>query len=289
MNEGEWNYVPIDFIKAKIIGLSPQHFSNNPRLSPPKSIYDGELLTKTIYKYENLTIKIFENNDRIEFSGSLHTFYNDGRHNYNDFSSTSFNNALRRLNLELGIKPENLYLIHVEWGYNISPPTETNYILDRLIQHNSVNKTVGLDCKVEGKFIQFKHSTNFLKTYNKGQHFKLEKEVLRIELKQINWSKYRQQGIKTLSDFINANKIQFIAELLHQWNRVIFYDINSKQTQKYIHYQTSTYWDDLRKNRSNKNFKYHFDKLKRLNQTLGFDTQNQITVLLIKKGNELQL
>ena len=73
-------YVPIDFIKTKVIGLTPNHFRNNPLLINPKSVFDGEILTKTIYSYKNLSIKIFENNNRIEFSGSLHTFYNGGIH-----------------------------------------------------------------------------------------------------------------------------------------------------------------------------------------------------------------
>ena len=79
-------YIPIDFIKAKIINLPPEHFENNPLFKEPKSIFKGEHLSKTIYKHKNLSIKIFENNKRIEFSGSLHTFYNDGEHNYNDLT-----------------------------------------------------------------------------------------------------------------------------------------------------------------------------------------------------------
>ena len=184
------SYVPVDFVKAQVIGLKPEHFQNNALFNKPISIFNGELLSKTIYTYKNLTIKVFENNNRVEFSGSLHTFYNDGKHNYNDFGKKRFNEALMRLSDTLNIRPENLYLLHLEWGYNIVPPKETNYVLDRLIQHKSVNKTVGVDCKIEGKYIQFKHSTMILKIYNKGQQFKLKDEVLRMEIKQTNWSKY---------------------------------------------------------------------------------------------------
>lgn len=288
MDYNQINYIPIDFIKAKVIGLEANHFYDNPILKNPKSIFKGELLEKTIYRHKNLIIKIFEGCNRIEFSGSLHTFYNNGLHNYNDLSLRAFKTSLNNLYLDLGIKPDNLYILHLEWGYNLKPPLRTDYILDNLIQHKSVNKTVGIDCKVEGKYIQFKHSTKILKVYNKGKQFKLNQELIRIEIKQTNWSKYRLDGLVTLQDFIDTNKNHFVNELIHQWERVILYDI-LRRNKKHIKYQTLSFWVELRLHRSNKNFKYHFDKLNRLNQINGFNTKNKITELLIKKGNELQL
>ena len=282
-------YVPIDFIKAQIVGMSIEDFTQNPLLEDPLSIYNGELLSKTIYSYKNLKIRIFENNKRIEFSGSLHTFYNNGKHNHNAFSQSMFNMALSRLFDCLGIHPINLYLIHLEWGYNIDPMMQSNYILDRLIQHKSVNKTVGIDRESDGKYIEFKHSTMRLKIYNKGLHFKLKKEILRIEIKQTNWSKYRRQGIVTLDDFVQCDKTPFLNELLKQWSRIILYDIDNSEPHQHFKYQTNIFWDETRKNRSNKNFKYHFDKLKRLNRTIGNNTQNKILEILVRKGNELQL
>ncbi len=289
MRELSIRYIPIDFIKAKVVGLTPNFFYKNPLLKDPKSVYDGDELTKTIYKHKNLSIKIFENNNRIEFSGSLHTFYNNGEHNYNDFNLTSFKMALNALYSDLGIRPHNLYLIHLEWGFNLIPPMPSNYILDREVQHNSINKTNAIDCPKDGKYCQFKHSTKILKTYNKAKHFKLPYELFRIEIKQINWSKYRLMGIITLQDFIDADKKPFYDELIKQWQRVILYDINEEMNNSYVKYQTATYWDELRRNKSNKCFKYHFDKLDMLNKTIGFDTKDKMTELIIKKGNELQL
>jgi len=283
------NYVPVDFIKAQVIGLSVSNFINNPMLSEPISIYSGELLTKTIYKYKNLSIKIFVNNNRIEFSGSLHTFYNNGLHNHNDFGKTQFKIAINRLYSELNIKPKNLYLLHLEWGFNIKPPRDSNYIIDSLIQHKSVNKTVSIDCKIEGKYSQFKHSDFILKIYNKSQQFKLNSELLRIEIKQTNWSKYRLKGIRTLNDFINTDGSIFFNELLKQWERVIFFDIDNSKIDGYYKYQTTTFWNELRQNYSNKTFKYHFDKLKELNKEIGHNTQSSIIKALQDKGNELQL
>jgi hypothetical protein len=283
------SYIPVDFIKANIIGLSKEHFEENLLLTEHTSIFKGDLLDKTIYAYKNIRIKVFENCSRIEFSGSLHTFYNEGIHNHNDFNEFSFNTALSNLYIDLKIKPDNLYIFHLEWGFNITPPKTSAYILDRLVQHKSINATVGIDSKKDGKYVQFQHSAMTFKIYNKALHFGLDEEILRIEIKQTNWSSYRSKGIETFDDFIRYDKAIFLHELISQWERIIFYDINDKKSVKYIRYHLPTFWDDLRKNRSSKNFKYHSDKLKNLNQTLGFNTQNKVSLLIMKKGKEYQL
>lgn len=283
------DYLPIDFIKAKVNDLSPEHFTSNPLFTNNiTSIFKNDILSKTILKFQNLEIRIFENNNRIELLGSLHTFYNKGKHNHNDFNNLMFLDSLNRLKIELGISPENLYILQLEWGFNIKPPMNCDYILDRLIQHNSVNKTIGKDSEQEGKYIKFEHSDYTLKAYNKGKYFNLKKEILRIELKQTNWRKYRIKGIITLADFIKTDKTLFLNELIHQWNRIIFYDIKSED-EKLTKYLTPTFWKDLRKNKSRKTFKAHFDKLKRLNKVEGYNNQDVICKLMIQKGNELQL
>jgi hypothetical protein len=286
------NYIPIDFVKAQVKGMKEDELINSSILEP-KSIFVDGVLTQTIYSYQNIKIKVFENDKqiekRIELSGSLHVFFNDGKHNYNDFGRKKFESAINKLYECFNIVPKDLYLIKLEWGYNIKPPMNTNYILDRLVQHKSVNKTVGIDCEIDGKYIQFKHSTMIFKTYNKGQQHKLNKDLLRIEIKQTNWSKYRLKGIITLQDFIEADKTIFFNELIYQWKSVILYDINDKITDEYIKYQTTTFWDNRRKHFNRKSVKYHFDILRALNKTKGYDCQNKIIDELIKKGNELQL
>jgi hypothetical protein len=289
MDEISLKYIPVDFIKAEIRGVQPNLFFENEIFSSPKTIYKGDTLSKTIFEYKNIRIKVFSNGNRIEFSGSLHTLFNDGLHNYNDFSKSRFDEAIKLLYKLFFIKPSNLYIIHLEWGFNIMPPKPSNYILDRCIQHKSVNKTNSIDCSVDGKYIQFKHSQMIFKIYNKALQNKLHKEILRLEIKQTNWSKYRAKGIVTLKDFIHCPKNIFFDELLKQWNSVIMYDIKDSSFNNNYRYQTQTFWDDLRANKSNKAFKYHFDKLEQLNVSQGFNTKNKIPKAIIEKGNELQL
>ena len=99
-----------------------------------------------------------------------------------------------------GIEPHNLYLLHLESGFNLKPLTTAKYITDRCIQHLTVNKTVGIDCKIEGHYIQFKHSNYILKIYDKGKHFNLDKEIIRIEMKQTNWYLADTFGLRTADE-----------------------------------------------------------------------------------------
>ena len=282
-------YVPIDFIKAQVLNKKKHHFLSNDLFGNVNHIYKNGALSKTILTYKNLKITIYENNHRIELSGSLHTFYNNGKHNHNDFGYLAFLKALEWLKQDLDLEPSDLYLIQLEWGYNLKLPLNVGEFLDRCIQHRSVNKTVGIDCPKDGKYIQFKHSNYILKVYDKGTQFKLPEEVLRVEIKRTNWSEYRNLGITTFQDFIDYDKSIFLNELITQWERILFFDLEVCEENKFLKYSNQSFWTELRRTKSNKNFKYHFDKLKELNKNIGLNRRLDIVAEIIKKGNELQL
>jgi len=284
------SYVPVDYIKCELKGIEKSLLFNN-KLLDFKSVLNrrtGEISENMVAHFKNIKIIIF-GSGRIWFSGSLHMFYNDGKHNHNDFNKSAFQSILNELKISLGIYPENMRILNLEWGFNIIPPCQTNYILDRVIQHKSVNKTVKIDCPIDGKYIQFKHSNYILKLYNKGQHFKLNKELFRIEIKQTNWSSYRTKGIETLQQFIDVDKTFFVNEILKKWQMVVFYDINNLITYSYVIFSSQIFWSDLRKNSYRKKFKDNFDKLKELNKSIGFDNQDKISALIKAKSNELQV
>lgn len=287
---GKVSYLPIDFIKAEIKGVSVDFLLNNENLdfNSKLNLKTGEISNDKIAYYHNFKIIIY-GSKRIWLSGSFHVLSNEGKHNYNDFSYCGFLRVLYLLKSDLGISPSNLYIICLEWGFNLDINLNCRKVLDRLIQHKSINKTVGIDNKLEGKYVQFKHSNFILKVYDKGTQFSLDKSILRIEIKQTNWSKYRELGIMTLNDFMKNEKGMFFNELIHQWNSVIVYDVGIGVDDRYLKYSTNLYWDELRSSKSRKSFKYHKDKLRLLNESIGLNIQKIIETAIIKKGNELQV
>lgn len=279
------DYIPIDFIKAVVKGVDVEVFTQNPLLEFTEIVDKHGEVKCSIAEYYNLVIKVRRNN-RIELSGSFHIFFNEGRHNFNDFDKHSFLWVTKHLAQTLKIEPHHLYILHLEWGLNINPNKPTNDILDHCCQHRSVMRTNRID-SIEGRYIQFEHSEYILKLYNKGLQYGAGKEIFRVEIKQINWSKYRKLGVKTLADFIEFPKELFINELITQWQSVVLYDIDETIEKLFIDYDRETFWKGLR-NKSRTTFKRHFDKLKELNQTKGFDTQMIITEILLDKFRELR-
>jgi hypothetical protein len=51
--------------------------------------------------------------------------------------------------------------------------------IDRFNTNQGIRQ-VGIDSKIEGQFIQFKHSMMTIKTYNKGMHFRLNEELVEL-------------------------------------------------------------------------------------------------------------
>jgi hypothetical protein len=130
----------IDYIKILLKDLNPSILEANPLLEffDNINLSTGEI--KTVNKagqkitphknafYNNLEFKIYDNGT-ITISGSLHKYWNDGAHNYNDFNIEAFMNVLNDLKKNFNIKPEQCILKCLELGLNITPPKPTNEIL----------------------------------------------------------------------------------------------------------------------------------------------------------------
>lgn len=284
------HYIPVDFIKAEIIGLKRTELENNSLLDFISAVNrkTGEVYDYQEARYKNMKIEIYPSN-RIILSGSLHILANDGEHNYNDFTHTMFVSVLSELKNKIAVEAFHLRIIHLEWGVNIVPPILTGLIIDRSLIHKKKAKTVNIDDPKEGKYIQFKHNNYVLKMYDKGLQHQLGFQLLRIEMKQTNWSNYRREGIVTLHDFIRADKRDFMNTLISHWNAIIYYGLKSSYNGRYIKYVNPIYWNDLFQNKSRTAIKKQVDHLKKLNKSIGDNMQCKIGDLICEKVNELQL
>ena len=114
-----YDYTPIDYVKCEVIGLDKHHFLNNPNLRFTPKIKDRDVLQLYYLLDENIKLKVFESN-RITIEGSFHKYANKGIHNFDDFTHVRFAEILDKLNQRFGIKPENLKIYQLEYGYNIT-------------------------------------------------------------------------------------------------------------------------------------------------------------------------
>lgn len=281
-----YDYIPIDYIKAEIIGLNKNYFLDNKNLVFTPKLIDRDEVHFHYLIDENIKIKVYESN-KIFIDGSLHKYSNNGIHNYNDFTYLEFIKVLEKLKKRLGIEPKHMRILCLEHGYNITPPIDPDLIIDHLLKHK--NK----DCEIllsndRARYKQFKHCKYILKIYNKGKQYDCRAPILRIEEKQTNWHEYRTIGINTLDDFIKHDKTIFIESLLTKWNEVLFYDPTIKDNLKFIQYRDVNYWNDLRATVSGKTYNKHVNRLKHLNATKGNDVQKIISELIIEKAQTMQ-
>ena len=274
-----YEYIPVDFIKCEIIGLNIDHFLQNMNLTKCKNEKEGET-DRLYFERENIEIDCYKSGRTI-LSGSLHKYANKGFHNHDIFTHQKYLNALERLRIDFAIKPDNLYILQLEYGVNIQPPIKSKKILDNLLLYR--NKET--DKREKGFYRNFNHYNYEIKPYDKAKQYKLNREVFRFEIKQKNWSRIRSQtGIKTLADFNHFDKSFFVDNLISKWNEIVFFDPTMKNIGSYIRYSNSNFWINISKKQVYK----HKNKLNQLNQTKGQNIKLQISNEILKSIQGVQ-
>src|SRR6056300_477533 len=288
------NYVPLDYIRAEIINENNTSLMKNCSVlnfTEPINRDTGEVgkNQKRTARYKNLVFQYYPKSNKIILSGSLHKFWNDGEHNYNDFDFNAFLEVLEQLFQVFGTTPKDIHITQLEWAVNIIPPISVNTILDHCLYHQWRRFENKYD-RGEGKYIQVEHKSNYLlKFYNKGLHYKLGYDILRIERKQLCWSRYcSRHGIgQTLNDLIESDFIGLSDSLLENWREVLFFDpLMNPEQDSVFKYRDPIQWKKyLQKSRTTR--KRHFDKLRKFNLEYGNDTQGKILKEIEEKLNDI--
>jgi hypothetical protein len=304
------DYVPLDFIKAKI-----EHFDNEAilknkllKFSELVDTDSGEIIIsyykngeikrpRRTARYKQLTFQYFPPfrsekktfPSQLTISGSLHYFYNQGKHNYNDFDIKAFHEVLFKLYHLFGLTPRNLKITQLEWGVNIRLllPVSVNQIVEHCIKFKWNLFEVKED-NIYGKYRQALLKDYYaLKVYNKGLHFGLSYDIIRIERKQFSYLKYcKQLGIgQYLSDLIESDFKGFRETLIANWNEVLFFDPDIDTShKKIIKYRDPLFWNGFNNRTTRIN---NFNELRKANLEKGGDYQTKIATLIDSKINQL--
>lgn len=264
-----------DFIKLEIENL--KEVKDYDSLKPYYRKSDNGTAYKTEYDYRNLTLTVWENG-YMELKGSWHKWYNNGVHNYNDFTLQNFIDITQELSELFNVDLWACKLLNVETGVNITPPIECNLILYNLISHKGKEFSRQVD---ENKvFYEVKHQRYYLKIYNKAIQYKdlinHNDEILRCELKYIKTKDLNQCGITLLKDLIDKNNIlELETRLIDRFKEVIIYDSTIKEDEltprektKLKDWNNPNYWRELtrgersrQKNKFYKVIENHSDRI----------------------------
>ncbi len=146
-----------------------------------------------------------------------------------------------------------------------------------------------------GHYIQAEHKGNYyIKIYDKAKQYRpinnelISQEILRIEVKQIRWNKYRKVGISTLDDFNKCEKHLFINDLINKWEEIVFYNPMTICANFGEFYSNSNYWINIL-NRNPKTYYRHLLRLKSRNNENGNDIQLEIKRIIIDNIKYLNL
>jgi hypothetical protein len=274
-------YVPIDYMKAEVIGIDRAQLTDNCLLEFIPSLGKGSEIRYYYAYFRGLRIEMYESG-RITIEGSLHKYANHGKHNHNDFRKSDFENVIRSLKMNLKIEPHHLHIICMEVGVNIVPPIETSQLLNNIFMFrgkdieqrmsNDKAKYHGVECD---KF-EFK-------AYDKAKQFRLPGQLIRIEIKYSNWSSQRKAGLQTLADFISSNKSWFKDDLLRIWNELLFFDPTAQIPNRWGAYSNANFWRMKWKEVSRVAFHYHVKRLRGYNEKNGRNIQGVVSNLISEK------
>ncbi len=257
------NIKMIDFVKVKIIDIDPEILTKNKLLNFCTEINpetgelrdrnrNNQMRTQYINAfYKSMEFRIYESGT-IYLSGSLHKYWNDGEHNFNDFDYEAFVSVLKDLKQKFNIDADQLILRQLEIGVNIVPPYPTNDILNFCFIHRG-RQFNRISVPDEGRYIQAEHSQYFIKIYDKANHYRRKgydvpySELLRFEIKYRKMEKLKKLNIISLGDIVRMGFGDFVELLSTEWKAVLFYDFTilyDKET--HLKYSNKLFWLELR-------------------------------------------
>ena len=281
----------IDFVKYELINTIPYDLEDSNLLDfhNKVNISTGELGSYINAFYKGLEFKIFNETEktqyrRITVEGSLHKYWNNGAHNFNDFGINEIDEVLNDLKICFNILPEYCILKTLEVGLNIEPNYKSKTILNQCLLHKT-DRFKWIYTNDEGNYIQAQHQRHIIKIYDKKTHYKnrgfnIDNEILRFEIKYTKMKSLNDKGIYTLKDLLNFDLINFLPVLLKEWDNILICDKSIINETKYEYkYNSQNFWIDL----NYEAFKYHRNNLNKILALNPDNIKNQIAILIKNK------
>ena len=261
--------------------------------------------SKEIKKNPNLKQRIY-----VNLNGSIHKYFNNGLHNYNDFHYTDLLNAVIDLCEKFKINPCITNLNNVEFGVNIIVPFDIKDFLNSIISYGgssfypfNIDGAIGIECT----------KTNFyIKIYYKSLQYEQSENILRFEIKvrKMKFFEDKKINIKYLSDLLNPALFLPLGVILKTvFNEILLYDhsinetnLNDKELLILSNGRNTKFWEQLKPDskkfsEGNKNIEYkkqrkkyyrQLDSYKKtLNKYSTSTIQKDVSELIEKKYKEL--
>jgi hypothetical protein len=280
-----------DYIKADTFeaGLA-ERLMNHPLLDFHTKINDRTGVMKDgVYEatYQNLVFTIYPS-ARVEIKGSLHKFWNDGLHNWNQFTLTDVANVLDTLK-EMFVINLSIAIIHnLEFGVNLETPFNPDAFLYSLVVHKKepFNK---MKIKGQGNGREVYYNQYGVKVYNKSLQYKQPNHILRFE-KKVMKMEVIGLGVIRLADLGDIHLFMLLhGELIECYDEIIFTDkvdaklLTKPELKLYDKCRNPLEWDAMTKQKRSLNK----GKFNALIQERGLNKYHSITRELLSKSGDL--
>jgi len=301
----------IDGIKILHLFVNIKELLNNNLLLFPLPFNEptGEILNRARTSINRGLIFTIKNNN-VKLNGSLHKYWNNGMHNYNDFYFIDLQKTVNEITIKFNIDAVNSILNNLEFGVNIHIKQEPEEVFKNIINYRgepfhpfTIEGAKGIECITDNFYI---------KIYNKSYQYKQPGYILRYEIKvkKMNFFNNNKININSLSDLTAHSKISKLKRvLISVFNEILFtdYSINpdklTPSNRLILSYGNNRqYWVNLKpkskdfiNGNKNKDYisnrkKYYrvLDKFKTLIKEHSTGTlQKDISFLIEKKCNDL--
>jgi len=290
----------IDYIKIMNLPVLLPDIIKNPYLNFGTSvnIETGEILGKPqTAKYKGISFFIKKNKRTNEYQyinleGSIHKYWNNGEHNYNDFNFNNLGSVINELSEKFNLDPSITRLNNIEFGVNLKTPFNPDVFLKSIINHKG--KQFSIIRQKNKHFRECEHTRYYFKIYNKGLQFN-KNSILRVEVKITRMEQLKKVGIVYLSDLLDYNKYLLLgAELRTYYNDLLIFDSrvsfeNIKLREHIILTEgvNPEYWENLKKSNPDNYYKKRLRFIELSEKYGATKIKSDVYNLLDKKIKEL--
>ena len=228
----------IDFIKLEIVESNAEQLEQNPLLN-----FESHINKKTKKQckcrhafYNGLIFRITEPKKKsakkeIIIEGSLHKYYNNGEHNFDDFTIPKIIEAISRLEQEFGFSRFKMLIKEIGIGVNINPPYNSRTIMNGIISFDGFkfdwlhSNGVGFYRSIESESVNI----NFYdkRRFYSENGYELTSEIMRFELELIDIEQLNELGICFISDLLDGILPTMINLLKFTWSKIKFFDLTT--------------------------------------------------------------
>lgn len=229
----------IDYISLDITYLGRDYLENHELLNfGTPGIFDGETAEFRRQKgfkpereanYKNLVFEIYRNN-KIFLKGSLHKYWNGGKHNYNNFDITALKDVIDDLHRKFMINSLQTSIHHLEFGLNLyNLPYYTGSVIKNVLVNFGMGKSPkefkNIHHKSPSEFKCVKRDWYILKIYDKAKKYGRSENILRFEAKILKMRGIKNIGIVNLGDLLQEESLKNLGKLLLSfWDDVLIND-----------------------------------------------------------------